>query len=318
MKNPKLSIIIPSYNGAHKIPNLIQALARQKVSSLKKADIEYILVLDGSTDHSREAIQEVALQLPDFQVIEQKNQGRAATRNRGAEVARGELLLFFDDDMRPLDSCTELHYQHHQHYPMSILVGNQLEEEAKMKTDIQKYKAYLSRKWINPLPQVPEPMPAGGVFLTAANFSIPRSLFFQLGGFDRRLRDAEDYDLAIRAQKQAVPIYFDHQALAWHDDYISAAYYVRRLRQYKNAHRHLEALKPEIYKGHFENLKIRTKPWKKLIYHFFSGRFWIKLIDQNYYLLFLPRRIRYKIYDLTLSGLSLHFPEREISPRIPS
>lgn len=44
---PAVSVVIPSYNGAHKLPNLLAALTHQTFK-----DFEVIVVIDGSTDGS--------------------------------------------------------------------------------------------------------------------------------------------------------------------------------------------------------------------------------------------------------------------------
>src|SRR3954451_19508258 len=60
--------------------------------------LEVVVVVDGSTDGTADALRR--LQTPfSLVVVEQPNLGLARARNRGAEAARGDLLLFLDDDM---------------------------------------------------------------------------------------------------------------------------------------------------------------------------------------------------------------------------
>jgi cellulose synthase/poly-beta-1,6-N-acetylglucosamine synthase-like glycosyltransferase len=88
-----VSIIIPTFNGASRITNCLDALSIQT----EGRDVEILVVNDGSTDTTLEVVgrySHVAL-------INQANRGPAAARNHGAAVAKGTILLFTDDDCVP-------------------------------------------------------------------------------------------------------------------------------------------------------------------------------------------------------------------------
>ncbi len=87
------SVIVPAYNAADTIGACLDALARQTVPT---GSYEVIVVDDGSTDGTAEVAREHGAI-----VISQPNAGPAAARNRGAEAARGEILLFTDADCEP-------------------------------------------------------------------------------------------------------------------------------------------------------------------------------------------------------------------------
>ncbi|CAK8054088.1 glycosyltransferase family 2 protein [Eupransor demetentiae] len=90
---PKFSIITPLYNVADYVGTAIQSVLGQDFQ-----DWEMILVDDGSTDDSLAYVQNIAEQDARIKVISQKNQGVAATRNRGIAAAQGDYLLFLDPD----------------------------------------------------------------------------------------------------------------------------------------------------------------------------------------------------------------------------
>jgi len=90
---PQFSVVVPAYNAAETLPDCLAALARQDVPPPL---YEVIVVDDGSTDGTARVAQAAGVQL-----ISQPNAGPAAARNRGAAVARSDLLLFTDADCAP-------------------------------------------------------------------------------------------------------------------------------------------------------------------------------------------------------------------------
>ena len=88
--SPKVSVVIPVYNHAHRVRSAISSVLSQTFD-----DYEVIVVNDGSTDHLVEALQEFS----DIRLINHEtNFGRAAARNTGVLAARGEYIAFLDAD----------------------------------------------------------------------------------------------------------------------------------------------------------------------------------------------------------------------------
>jgi glycosyltransferase involved in cell wall biosynthesis len=300
-----VSVIIPTYNGAKKIGGIIQALQKQTCPPF-----EVIVVIDGSTDNTRAVLHSLQQELKSLKIIEQENKGRAAVRNTGAKNATGDLLIFFDDDMLPLENCIAGHLAHHQKHEGSILTGGLDEPVNKRSADILKFKSHLSKKWNSELQADEEgKLFKQNVFIAAANFSISKDLFEKLGGFDERLKDAEDFDFAVRASNAGIPLYFNKQVFAWHNDTISCASYIKRQRQYAIAHKNLVSLNP--WMAEQEYIKPVQKPigWKKVIFKIFASAFWIKAIDHGK-LKFLPQQLRYKIYDLVITSNGVYYTDK--------
>lgn len=88
---PTLSIVIPIYNQAAYIGEMLASILRQTYT-----DYEIILVDDGSTDDLSAAL--VPYQSGIVQFIQQANAGVSAARNRGLAAAGGEYLIFLDAD----------------------------------------------------------------------------------------------------------------------------------------------------------------------------------------------------------------------------
>lgn len=92
---PKLSVIIPVYNGGGKITRCIDSIEDQDVP---RSDYEIITVNDGSTDNSLTTLQQLAERYPNITVIDKPNGGASSARNRGIDAARGEYIMFMDAD----------------------------------------------------------------------------------------------------------------------------------------------------------------------------------------------------------------------------
>jgi len=93
-KNPTVSVIIPTYNRAHLVGRAIQSVLNQTYK-----DFELIIVDDGSTDNTKEAVKEFQKKDKRIRYIRHKeNKGGSATRNTGIRVANGEYIAFLDSD----------------------------------------------------------------------------------------------------------------------------------------------------------------------------------------------------------------------------
>lgn len=86
---PKISIIIPFYQKQQTVERCLQSVAFSSTS------YEVIIVDDGSMPPLAENIKD---KFPNLTIIRQKNSGPGAARNKGADIAQGEYLLFLDAD----------------------------------------------------------------------------------------------------------------------------------------------------------------------------------------------------------------------------
>ena len=88
--SPLISVVLPAYNGERFIVETLNCVLKQS-----HAHVELIVVDDGSTDRTRSLVREHA---PAVQVIQQKNGGVSAARNRGLAEAKGDFVIFLDQD----------------------------------------------------------------------------------------------------------------------------------------------------------------------------------------------------------------------------
>ncbi|WP_223198452.1 bifunctional polysaccharide deacetylase/glycosyltransferase family 2 protein [Solihabitans fulvus] len=89
---PAVSVIIPAYNEAANIVSTVRSLA----AHAHTAEVEVIVVDDGSTDRTADLVE--AQRLPCVRVIRQDNAGKPAALNAGINAARHDVLVLVDGD----------------------------------------------------------------------------------------------------------------------------------------------------------------------------------------------------------------------------
>lgn len=303
------SIVIPSYNGAGRIDSVLSSLVKQT-----HPPDEVIVVIDGSQDNTETVVSSFSGRLSGLRVIWQENAGRAGAKNRGAQEASGDLLLFLDDDMIADQSLIERHLLHHAQVPASILTGHCVLARSDSPGEFTKYRNWKNKSWTGHL-QSPsatgEAVLLKEPFIMAANCSLPAGIYSCLAGFDVILRDAEDFDMAVRAHKMKIPLYFSASAVAVNNDKASdtCTGTIRRLREYTRAQIALREKKPELYKELSHYQVIVPKGLKGWIYKCFCRPFWIRSVDNNFWT-WIPSRLRFKLYDIIITANGSYFPNR--------
>jgi glycosyltransferase involved in cell wall biosynthesis len=93
-QRPAVSIILPTYNRAHLLPEALKSIRGQTFT-----DWELIVVDDGSTDDTPEVVAALAADIHQpVRYVYQQNRGPAGARNTGLDSARGEFVAFLDSD----------------------------------------------------------------------------------------------------------------------------------------------------------------------------------------------------------------------------
>lgn len=196
----KVSFIIPLYNRLDLTSACLESLRTTLPAGL---DHEILLLDDGSTDGTREWIQ--SLGTPYRVLLNQSNLGYAATNNRGAAAATGDILALLNSDLIFTRRWLEPMLATLEHVPSAGIVGNVQFRAATGELDHIGFSVGLTGKphhdvsslWLW-APWRSRQTPA----VTAACLLIPRHLFLRLRGFDEGFRNGgEDVDLCFRARE---------------------------------------------------------------------------------------------------------------------
>jgi peptidoglycan/xylan/chitin deacetylase (PgdA/CDA1 family) len=179
---PRISVIVPAYNGAATIERTVESVLAQSL-----ADWEAIVIDDGSTDTTAAIVAAVMIRDDRVRLVRQENAGLAAARNRGIIEAAGSHLLFLDAD----DTIAPDHLQ-------SLLDAL---EDADADIAYSGYQRIASDGTM--LPPTFEPEIARVPFIQFAYTNkvavhcvlAPRDLILEVGCFDTTLTTCEDWDL---------------------------------------------------------------------------------------------------------------------------
>ena len=196
----RLSVIVPFFNGlAHS-----QTMLRGLFASLPPGiETEILLVDDGSTDGTREWLQEIAPTDARLRLfLQPKNSGYAAANNLAARAAKGDVLALLNSDLVLAPGWCEPMLHVLACAPGAGFVGN---VQTAVATGATHHTGIYFNAWGKPRHDTERPHYTGPwrevPAVTAACVMVRRELFLQLGGFDEGfVNGGEDVDLCLRAR----------------------------------------------------------------------------------------------------------------------
>jgi GT2 family glycosyltransferase len=211
-----LSVVVPSRHRPAALARCLEALA---AGDLDPRLFEVVVVLDG------EDVPDPAA--PDglpVRVLRASRGGPAVARNRGAFVARGDVLAFTDDDCAPARDWGRRLLEAVDAQPDALVGGrfvnalphNGWAEASHLVLDVVVEETVRRRAPI--------------AFVPSANMALRRDVFHGVGGFDERFPHAaaEDRDLCARCIEAGHPIVLVPEAVVLHHHDLSASGFWRQ------------------------------------------------------------------------------------------
>jgi glycosyltransferase involved in cell wall biosynthesis len=178
------SVVVPTYNRAGLIAKTLQSLLSQQYENY-----EIIVVDDGSTDNTEEVVKSIDNRRITY--IKKDNAERAAARNFGAALAKGEYVNFFDSDdlayPNHLSEAAGIMEQHHEPpwFHLSYAIANPL---GKVIRNAAKYSS----------PTLNKQLVKGNILSCNGVFIKKEVLLANPFNEDRKLSASEDYELWCR------------------------------------------------------------------------------------------------------------------------
>jgi glycosyltransferase involved in cell wall biosynthesis/peptidoglycan/xylan/chitin deacetylase (PgdA/CDA1 family) len=202
----ELSVVVPTYNRASLLDRCLAALAAQEEPG---AELEVVVVDDGSTDETPRVLERYASLLP-LRFERQENRGQPAALNRGIELARGETCVFLDDDVLAGPRFLAEHLRAQRESGGAIALGNLSLELPERAGGLARY---VGRWWAGQYGEFERGVRAP-TFRScySGNVSAPRAALAEAGGFAEWLARSFDVELAYRLERAGLPIVFVPEA----------------------------------------------------------------------------------------------------------
>lgn len=217
-----ISVVIPTFRKPRLLERTLEALSRQSGSP----KWELVVVDDGSGDDTAEVLRRWGRLLPLRAVEPSHNEGRARARNRGWRSARGEFVLFLDDDIL-LEPWALAAHERAQSRAQGVWLG-----EVRTLPELvdSSLFGYLDSRGIAKHPPG-ERVPAR--YLLTQNVSMPRDALEAIGGFDESFGayGFEDMELAFRLEDVlGLEFHYLDGARGWHAHHHSLDEYLEKKR----------------------------------------------------------------------------------------
>lgn len=186
---PKISVIIPALNEEVYLPKLLQNLADQTYKSFE------VIVVDGhSEDKTREKAEQFAASI-NIRVVDTDKRHLAYQRNFGAQVAKGEYLLFLDSDMKLNSDFIERLITNIEKSQFLMYLPLHLPHDGTPPDEVL-FRLISAFVEMSHLSQKPFAYGPGAIF--------QRHFFQTLGGYDEEVFVYEDHEIVQRAKKRGV------------------------------------------------------------------------------------------------------------------
>lgn len=216
-----VTVIVPTHDRPASLVRLLRSLAADGTPP----PYEVLVVADGCTGETEHVVAAQAFPFP-VRVIEQRPaRGPAMARNLGAAEARGDVLLFIDDDIEPFGDVIAEHRRLHDGRPL-VVIGA---PRAPRPRDAGFRELAGWAWWEQQFERMRRPGHRFGyddVF--TGLLSVPREFWQRLGGFDPSLRCREDFELGLRLVRLRGNFVFSEAGGGWHHENRSGDRLVRR------------------------------------------------------------------------------------------
>lgn len=202
------TVVIATYNRGALLRTLLSELDRQTYGKLS-----IVVVDDGSKEPADQHVNTSDYQTP-TRLVRQANAGAAAARHHGIELSNSDVIIILDDDMS-IDANFVAHHMGEHQQGAEVVLGNirPAPELATMPL-FERFHQHQLDSFVDEHRFTKEVK--DGTALCTGNVSFRRSLYLQVGGFDKTLKRSEDRELGVRFFKAGAKMVFSEHARSVH------------------------------------------------------------------------------------------------------
>ena len=208
---PFVSVVVPTCDREELLKSCLFSLFQQTYPK----DRYEVIVADGSTaDKTKKLIDSLVISSPTTSYVRTGyKEGPSHSRNIGVHEAKGEIILFTDDDCIANQNWINETIKVYEEYPDIDGVGGRVfSDPAQPKNFVIRYMEAL--KIIPDTELIVGQMETP--FLATCNMSYKKNIFEELGGFNEALRVGEDYDLIKRFRERGYKLVYVPTAIVYH------------------------------------------------------------------------------------------------------
>ena len=145
-----ITLIICTYNREKYIGPLLESIAKNDYPT---TDYEIVLVDNNCTDNTRQVCELFAMAHPEvvLRYVVEPEQGLSAARNKGIKEAKGEIIIYVDDDALVDSDYIRIYAEHFAAHPDTMAAGGPIEPlyETQEPSWMSPYTKALLTAWMN-------------------------------------------------------------------------------------------------------------------------------------------------------------------------
>jgi glycosyltransferase involved in cell wall biosynthesis len=217
---PEATVVLCTRNRAAILPKALETLARQ----VTDRSFEVIVIDNASDDGTADVIADWCRRDGRFRMFHEPRVGLSRAKNTGIEAARGNVVLFTDDDVLVDPNWVEAHLGLLSGRDELLITGGPIHP---IPHDLRAWPDWLGAGSLVDLPMLdhgPPPRPLGRWDqVWGANMAVPRGVFDRIGRWNEELGRSgdrrgtwEDLEFADRVRNAGGQVWFCPGALVYH------------------------------------------------------------------------------------------------------